>query len=188
MPPAAPSTFDGAVYALTTPIDKMLAAVAATDATYTESALSFMQPVNPTDLAMVRDRGAKVIVYHGVSDAIFSVNDTTKWYEDLQASNGGDASSFVRFFPVPGMAHCGGGPSTDQFDMLTALVEWVENGEALDSVVAYARGSGNAVGVNPDVPSGWSPKRSRPLCPHPKVARLRAGATDLETAASFSCQ
>ena len=84
VPPADPSTFDGAAYALSTPIDKMLAAVAATDATYTESALSFMQPVNPTDLAVLRDRGAKVIVYHGVSDAIFSVNDTTTWYEGLQ--------------------------------------------------------------------------------------------------------
>ena len=188
VPPADPSTFDGAAYALSTPIDEMLAAVAATDATYRESALSFMQPVNPTDLAVVRDRGAKVIVYHGVSDAIFSVNDTTAWYEDLRASNGGDASSFARFFRVPGMAHCGGGPSTDQFDLLTPLVRWVENGEAPDSVVARARGPGNAVGVNPDVPSGWSPDRSRPLCPYPKVARSRAGATELETADSFSCQ
>jgi Tannase and feruloyl esterase len=188
VPPANPATLDGAAYALTTPIDEMLAAVAATDATYTESALSFMQPVNPTDLAGVRDRGAKVIVYHGVSDAIFSVDDTTAWYEGLRARNGGDASSFARFFRVPGMAHCGGGPSTDQFDMLTALVQWVENGVAPDSVVAVARGPGNAVGVNPDVPSGWSPNRSRPLCPYPKVARLRAGATDLETADSFTCR
>ena len=29
------------------------------------------------------------------------------------------------------MAHCAGGPSTDQFDMLTALVDWVENGARL---------------------------------------------------------
>lgn len=188
VPPADPSTFDGTAYALSTPIDEMLAAVGATDATYTESALSFMQPVNPTDLARVRDRGGKVIVYHGVSDAIFSVNDTTAWYEGLRARNGGDASSFARLFRVPGMAHCGGGPSTDQFDMLTALVAWVEHGEAPDIVVASARGAGNAVGVNPDLPSGWSPDRSRPLCPYPKVARLRSGATDLETAASFTCR
>ncbi len=86
------------------------------------------------------------------------------------------------------MAHCAGGPSTDQFDMLTALVDWVERGEAPDRVIAHARGAGNAVGANPDVPSSWSPNRSRPLCPYPKVARLKAGATDLETADSFSCQ
>ena len=51
MPPADPATFDGPAYALSTPIDAMLAAVAATNATYTESALSFMLPVEPTNLA-----------------------------------------------------------------------------------------------------------------------------------------
>jgi hypothetical protein len=147
-----------------------------------------MQPVNPTDLSALRGRGAKVIAYHGVSDAIFSVNDTTAWYEGLQAASGGDASSFARYFPVPGMAHCGGGPSTDQFDLLTALVAWVENGDAPERVIAYARGPGNPGGVNPDVPSEWSPNRSRPLCPYPKVARLKAGATNLESADSFACR
>jgi hypothetical protein len=68
------------------------------------------------------------------------------------------------------------------------LVDWVENGHAPDRVVAYARGAGDAVGVNPDVPSGWSPHRSRPLCPYPKVAPAKPGATDLETADSFVCQ
>ncbi len=72
--------------------------------------------------------------------------------------------------------------------MLTALVDWVEQGQAPDARHCHARGAGNAVGVNPDVPSSWSPNRSRPLCPYPKVARLKAGATDLETADSFSCQ
>lgn len=188
VPPADPSTFDGPTYALTTPIDEMLAAVAATNDTYTESSLSFMLPVDPTDLGALRDRGAKVIVYHGVSDPIFSVNDTTAWYEGLRARNGGDASDFARFFRVPGMSHCAGGPSTDQFDMLTALVDWVEKGEAPDSVVAHARGAGSPPHANPDVPSSWSPNRSRPLCPYPQVARLKAGATDLETADSFRCQ
>ncbi len=188
VPPAVPATFDGPAYALSTSVDTMLASVAATNSTYTESALSFMLPVQPTKLAALKNRGAKVMVYHGVSDAIFSVNDTTTWYEGLRADNGGDASSFARFYRVPGMAHCAAGPSTDQFDMLTALVSWVERGEAPDSVLANARGAGNAVGANPDVPSTWSPNRSRPLCPYPKVARLKAGATDLESAESFSCR
>ena len=188
VPPAVPATFNGPVYALTTPIDTMLAAVAATDGTYTESALSFMLPVEPTNLVRLKNRGAKVLVYHGVSDAIFSVNDTTAWYEGLRAANQGDASDFARLFRVPGMAHCAGGPSTDQFDLLTPLVDWVERGRVPDSVMARSRGAGNAVGANADVPSSWSPNRSRPLCPYPKVARLNPGATDLETADSFRCQ
>jgi feruloyl esterase len=188
VPPAVSATFNGPAYALTTPIDAMLASVAATNGTYTESALSFMLPVQPTNLARLKNRGAKVMVYHGVSDAIFSVDDTTAWYEGLRTANGGDASNFARLFRVPGMAHCAGGPSTDQFDMLTALVDWVERGQAPESVIAHARGGGNAVGVNPDVPPSWSPDRSRPLCPYPKVARRKPGATDVETADSFRCQ
>jgi hypothetical protein len=188
VPPADPATFNGPAFALGTPIDTMLASIAATDATYTESALSFMQPVNPTHLSTLKNRGAKVMVYHGVSDSIFSVDDTTTWYEGLRSANNGSASSFARFFRVPGMNHCSGGPSTDQFDMLTPLVNWVEKGQAPDSVVASARGAGNAAGVNPNVPSNWSATRTRPLCPYPKVARPKAGATDLESAASFSCE
>ncbi len=188
VPPADPASFSSPAYALSTPIDAMLASVAATSAAYPESALSFMLPVHPTDLGAVKKRGAKVMVYHGVSDAIFSLEDTTAWYEGVRAASGGDASSFARFFRVPGMAHCAGGPSTDQFDMLGALVDWVEKAQAPERVVAWARGAGNAVGVNRDVPPGWSPHRSRPLCPYPKVGRLKAGANDLETADSFACQ
>lgn len=187
-PPADPATFNPAAFALNTPIDTMLAGVAATNATYTESGLSLMMPVRPTELGTLRDRGAKVMVYHGVSDPIFSVNDTVAWYEGLKANNGGSASAFAHLYRVPGMSHCGGGPSTDQFDMLAPLVDWVENGQAPESVRANARGAGNAVAVNADVPSTWSATRSRPLCPYPQVARLKAGATDLESADSFQCQ
>jgi feruloyl esterase len=188
VPPANPKVFDGRAYALSTPIDTMLKSVAATDATYRESALSFMLPVQPTRLDAVKNRGAKVMVYHGVSDAIFSVDDTTAWYEELRTRSGGDASDYAHFFRVPGMAHCAGGPSTDQFDMLTALVDWVENGKAPDRVIARARGAGNPAGANRDLPSTWSPERARPLCPYPKVARLEPGAVDLESADSFRCE
>lgn len=99
---------------------------------------------------------------------------------------GGDASDFGRFYRVPGMAHSSGGPSTDQFDMLTPLVAWVEKGEAPDRVIASARGAGNAGGVNAELPAGWSATRTRALCPYPKVARYAGG--DAEQAASFTCQ
>jgi hypothetical protein len=67
VPPANPKAFDGRAYALTTPIDTMLKSVATTDATYRESALSFMLPVQPTRLDAVKKRGSKVMVYHGVT-------------------------------------------------------------------------------------------------------------------------
>ena len=63
----------------------------------------------------------------------------------------------------------------------------VEGGQAPDSVVASARGTGNAAGANADVPATWSATRTRPLCAYPKVAKYK-GSGSIETADSFSCQ
>jgi feruloyl esterase len=168
-------------------LDALLGRINATSTVYTESALSFMTPPNPSSLGTLKNRGAKMVVYHGTSDPIFSSDDTTAWYESLRSANGGDASNFARFFRVPGMNHCAGGPATDQFDMLTPLVNWVEKGQAPDSVAAAARGSGNAGGANADVPAGWSAARTRPLCAYPKVARY-TGSGSIDDAANFRCQ
>ncbi len=187
VPPADPATFSGPDFALNADIDTLVAEIGASDATYTESSLDFMRPPNPTELSALKNRGAKMIVYHGVSDAIFSVDDTTAWYEGLAAANGGDASDFARFFRVPGMNHCDSGPATDQFDALSALVNWVEQGVAPERIVATVRGSGNAAVENEDLPADWAADRSRPLCPYPKVARYD-GSGDPEVADSFSCR
>lgn len=157
----------------------------ATSGPYTESAMSFMTPPNPTRLDTLRERGGKVLAVHGTADAIFSIDDTAAWYRGLEATYGAQVDRFVRFFAVPGMGHSRGGPATEQFDALTALVDWVEKGVAPERIVASARGAGNPGGVNTELPAGWSATRSRPLCPYPTVARYTGG--DPELAASFRC-
>jgi hypothetical protein len=127
-----------------------------------------------TDLERFRGRGGKLIVPHGGSDPIFSVNDTIEWWRNVDAANRGAAASFVRIYAVPGMNHCASGPATDQFDALTAVVNWVEKGMVPDRIVAKA---------GPTSP--W-PGRTRPLCPYPKFARYRSG--DVNQADSFSCE
>ncbi|MBT2327031.1 tannase/feruloyl esterase family alpha/beta hydrolase [Variovorax paradoxus] len=159
----------------------------ASNATYTESAQAFMTPPNPNDLSRLRDRGAKLIIYHGLADGTFSTDDTTAWYESLRAANVRDVNDFSRLFLVPGMNHCGGGPAADQFDLVTALVNWVEKGQAPDGLIASARGVGNPGGVNAELPADWSAQRTRPLCSYPKIARYK-GTGDIESAASFVCQ
>ena len=187
VPPENPVGFDTRAFSLGADIEVLWAQINASTATYTESALSFMTPPNPTDLSRLRNRGAKMIVYQGVSDPVFMVGDTTAWYDQLRTRNGGDAADFTRVFRVPGMSHCNIGTSTDQFDALSALVAWVEQGKAPDAIVATARGPGNAGGANSEVPASWAPNRTRPLCPYPKVARYN-GSGGLEEAASFSCR
>jgi feruloyl esterase len=186
VPHEDPATFNGANFALTGNVDTMLAKVNATNATFTESAMSFMTPPNASSLDTLKNRGAKMMVYHGTADPIFSSDDTKAWYVALGAHSGGSASNFARYYQIPGMNHCSGGPATDQFDMLTPLVNWVEKGVAPESVAATARGAGNAASVNADVPASWAPNRTRPLCPYPQVARYR-GTGNVESADSFSC-
>ncbi|WP_077002126.1 tannase/feruloyl esterase family alpha/beta hydrolase [Variovorax sp. KK3] len=175
----------GLPFALGFDMDRDAPRITATDGPFRESAMDFMAPPAADRLDTLRARGAKMIVYHGTSDPVFSSDDTAAWYDRLQAHHGGDAAAFARYFPVPGMNHCSGGPATDQFDMLDALVDWVEQGRAPQSVTAAARGPGATV-VNAEVPSTWAPRRTRPLCPYPRVASYTGG--DPESATSFACR
>lgn len=116
-------------------------------------------------------RGSKLILYHGLSDQAMHTGTLTDWYDQLTPRSAEGPQDYARLFLVPGMTHCAGGQATDRFDMLTAIQNWVEKGEAPDRVIA----SGNAF-----------PGRTRPLCPYPKVARYDGG--NVEDAASFSCR
>ena len=116
-------------------------------------------------------RGGKLIIYHGLSDQGMAAGPLTQWYERVTPADGGGPQAWARLFLVPGMTHCGGGQSTDQFDMLTAIQGWVEKGQAPDRVVA----SGQAF-----------PGKTRPLCPYPLVARYQGGNADDQQ--SFSCR
>ncbi|QFZ87611.1 tannase/feruloyl esterase family alpha/beta hydrolase [Variovorax paradoxus] len=159
----------------------------ATNATYTEDSISFMTPPSASKLGTLRDRGGKMIVVQGASDGVFSIDDTKRWYDELNAENEGKAAGFARFYRVPGMNHSSGGVSTDQYDALAVLVDWVEKGIAPDRIIATARGPGNPGGANSAVPASWTPDRTRPLCPYPQVARYN-GSGDSERAESFSCK
>ena len=188
-PPSSTASFfatTGLKYGMGFNMDKDASTIFASSGVYGTSAMDFMAPPNATDLSALKKRGGKMMVFHGVSDAVFSPADTAAWYEGVAAANGGDAGNFARLFLVPGMNHCSGGPAADQFNMVSALVDWVEKGVAPDSVVAKARGAGSNV-VNTELPASWSAGRTRPLCPYPKLA-VYSGSGDVKLASSFTCQ
>ena len=142
-----------------------------------KEALSASQPLvdsMSTNLTTFSAHGGKLIFYHGDSDPWFSPLDTFDYYKNMAAANGSlDAvSKWSQFYFVPGMSHCGGGQALDQFDLLGAMVSWVEKGATPTSVVA----TGKAF-----------PGRSRPLCPYPKHAHYK-GQGDMEDAANFECR
>jgi feruloyl esterase len=132
-----------------------------------------------TDLTKFKNRGGKIIWYHGVSDPGPPVQGTIAYYDALTARNGGrdQTVSFARLFLVPNMGHCRGGPATDQFDMLTPLVTWVERGTPPERIIA----SGTRFTSPPAT-------RSRPLCPYPQETRYVGPAGgDLGAASNYSC-
>lgn len=183
-PPANPATFIPPFFALTGSVDQMYASIFATSGPYTESAQSFMVPPDLGRLKGMHKQHGRMIVYHGVSDPIFSAEDTVRWFEDLNGP--GSADGDARLFLVPGMSHCGNGPAADQFDLLTPLVRWVEEKKAPSRVTASVRGPTNPGGPNFELPPEWSPNRTRPLCAYPRVASYRGG--DIERAESFDCR
>jgi len=171
----------GYQFAMSFDMDTDAPRIYGTNELYTESPMSFMTPPDPYKLDGLQDNDAKLMVYHGMADGVFSPDDTIRWYSELNAQHAGNADDFARVYLVPGMGHCSSGPSTEQFNMFEALVAWVEEGIEPDRIIASARSD------NDEIPSDWSANRTRPLCPFPQVARYN-GEGDIEDAASFSCE
>jgi feruloyl esterase len=161
-------------YQMAFDFDRDAARIYATDSQFVRSAWDDIGARSP-DLSAFRARGGRLIVPHGDSDPVFSLNDTLAWYRQVDTRTQGAAASFVRVFPVPGMCHCSGGQSTDNYDALGALVQWVEHHKAPDFLAASA---GPA--------SPW-PGRERPICAYPAFARYK-GEGDPEKAGSFECR
>jgi feruloyl esterase len=118
-----------------------------------------------------------------------------------------EMQSWFRYFQIPGMQHCWCTPTapdgapwniggefqatklgTDEWsvpgfrdkrhDVLMALMDWVENGNPVDSIIATAW---NSVW---DASSGV--RSQRPLCPYPQMA-IWDGVGDVDAATSWSC-
>lgn len=110
-------------------------------------------------------QGGKLILYHGASDPSIPAERTIMFYRELTALLGGrePTQKNVRLFLVPGMHHCGGGVGPDQFDTLTALESWVEQGQAPTTILATTR-------------SDSTVQHRLPLCPYPEQAKYSSGA------------
>ena len=129
-----------------------------------------------TDLKPYKSGGGKIIFYHGWADPAISAYGTVNYFEKMTKEVGGpaQADAFARLYLVPGMHHCSGGPGPNTFDMVTALENWVERGEAPSRIIAT-----HATNDKVD--------RTRPLCPYPQMARY-SGSGSIDDAANFRCE
>jgi hypothetical protein len=124
-------------------------------------------------LARYLRTGGKIIVWHGAEDTTLSHLDTARSYEQM-IDRAGKAERNARLYAPAGVQHCGGGPGADRFDLIEAMREWVERGDAPRTVVAVKADSTGSVLF------------TRPLCEYPKYPRY-TGYGDPDSATSFRC-
>ena len=103
------------------------------------------------DLTSFRDRGAKILHWHGQADPTVANGISNEYYAHVQKTmnaSTAELDEFYRYFRISGMGHCTGGDgasligqtfglaASDEPDdnVLMRIVQWVERGEAPDVV------------------------------------------------------
>lgn len=147
--------------------DKLVAAV---DQTFGPA-----ETKNPAKMLPFIRQGRKMIMYHGTSDPAIPAARSVLFFDDLARTLHGTAKAQanVRLFLVPGMQHCSGGIGPDQFDTLSAIEAWVEQGKAPDAIAASTKSDSAA-------------PHSLPLCPYPRQARY-SGTGAMTDAGNWAC-
>ncbi|MBT7227382.1 MAG: tannase/feruloyl esterase family alpha/beta hydrolase [Gammaproteobacteria bacterium] len=145
---------------------------------------SIMDATDPDLSSFLESRDGKLIIYHGMGDALSVATATVNYFNDMVdttfAGSFSDANDSSRLFLAPGMGHCGGGPGPNNWDKLAPLVDWVENGVAPESLTATHSTDGSV-------------DNERLLCTFPQQARYTGptgGENDSDNwvAENFSCQ
>ncbi|KAF2424820.1 putative feruloyl esterase [Tothia fuscella] len=123
-----------------------------------------------TDLSSFRQRGGKLLTFHGLSDEIVPYKGTRHYHDSVKA-NDTFVNDYYRVFESPSFGHCRGwnGHPTNAFN---ALVDWVEYGRAPDTLYVKVQENGR--------------KSSRILCPYPQRA-IYHGTGNITSIQDFKC-
>lgn len=147
----------------------------ASDADAVDSQAGTLIDENSPNLSSFRRRGGKILVSQGWADPYNAATTPIEHLQQVEACLGEDVGEFYRLFMVPGGGHCGAAsyyPHVPaEYHILPKLVEWVERGEAPESVLTS------------DPPDGS--QRTRKLCAWPKTARYVGG--DVDDWESYDC-
>ncbi len=141
----------------------------------TELATNVVAPysdIMSVDLDKARDRGAKILMWHGGADQLIPWRQSVHYYDKAAFRYKGyeNLASWFRFFLAPGVTHCGGGAGPQPQNLFDVMVNWVESGNAPDSITSTNATLG-----------------SRPMCPYPQVAIYNGNGADPKLMTSWHC-
>jgi hypothetical protein len=141
-----------------------------------------MQQINPMmasenpDLSAYRNRGGKIVMWHGLADQLIFPRGSVLYYDAVTSQLGGGYAAtqqWFRHFTLPGVAHCSGGTGPQPVSFFQSVVNWVENGQAPDALLTSKSLGGGAT-------------MTRPVCPYPARATY-TGSGSTDDAANFVC-
>ena len=141
--------------------------------------MSITDATDPDLNGFLKSKGGKLIVYHGLADTLIVAESTQDYFDDMvDTTFGGDlatANDSARLFMAPGMGHCGGGNGPNSWDKLLPLVDWVENGNAPEQLIATHSSDGEI-------------DNERPLCVAPRQARYTGPAGGANNPANWKAE
>lgn len=108
-----------------------------TDANYLAvrgSEFAEMYEAKNADLSDFFGNGGRLILWHGENDPGPSPIGTNEYAAQLREANAAAADQF-RYFTLPGVEHCRGGPGADVVDAITAMDDWVQSGDAPERLI-----------------------------------------------------
>ncbi|KAF2089281.1 tannase and feruloyl esterase [Saccharata proteae CBS 121410] len=136
------------------------------------------------DLSAFKNRGGKLLHYHGLMDAVVSSENSPRYYDYVSSTMNlpsSELDEFYRFFRISGMSHCQDGDGAwaignleysnagldPEKNVLMAMVRWIEEGEAPETIIGTNLESGYTrahckyparnvhTGGDPKDPSTW---------------------------------
>ncbi|WP_319529589.1 tannase/feruloyl esterase family alpha/beta hydrolase [uncultured Cohaesibacter sp.] len=175
------------------------------DLSFTEEKLAALRKTHPffdatnADLNSYKDKGGKLILWHGLADPHISPANTLSLHNAMRDFMGTEAvDMFERLYFLPGVGHCSGGQGPSNIDLLSAIVDWVEDGQAPDAILTSSTAEASSFG-QPDFDDGGEkhrrpekldlgvaklPDMSRPVYPYPYTAKFN-GSGDYTDSANW---
>ncbi|MCC7464423.1 MAG: tannase/feruloyl esterase family alpha/beta hydrolase [Gammaproteobacteria bacterium] len=154
-----------------------------------------------TNLRSFQQHGGKLILWHGAADTSVQPELSIAYFQGVQRELGAQLTdTFMRFYLLPGVAHCSGGEGPAQIDVLSPLMAWTELRRAPEKIVVGKPASQHS-GIPADGPAqpdvaraavpmypysspDQPPVLTRPVYPFPSVARY-TGRGDAKDAVNY---